>query len=499
MAGSTSSPYSSAASSRCGTPEGHHTAVISFISSAVTPKRPYVEQKRLLAQALLAHPHFARNGELLQTMEKGVIYPTAHLVEHSTHKLQRHERVLQADFLGEDYVLHQGIYEEIKQHFPNGTTHSHSFYTPPVLDSTVYIMAGFKVIDTTFQDVMEDSWKDWTGARSLYINLADDFGLHRFSLYRRMRPANDFTTFKYILLVECRTVTPRNSLRLLDFVSRFRVQRMTGYLSVYNAQKLGITGSSSYDSSGDLLLQNSNHPSNGDWWKQVEDSAAASSEVSESSSNEDMNFQERETSNEDEDEDDDDDVVFAAPVTPTSTPSPTTLDEHYVQRRKNGYSMMPIYENHVEDEVDYAILPNTYSLRHTRRKRAENNGGYTPPLANSTLRYQESPTLNSSRIPFTNGHSPELVIEDLPDTQQWSTTQNKGRTSAPNCYTLDEAIALASLRPNGSTTTDENSATSLLNGHLDAKAKELLELDEMLQNLQCAMGPVLSVGTNKPT
>ncbi|KAL1433651.1 hypothetical protein MTO96_012475 [Rhipicephalus appendiculatus] len=199
-------------------PESQSSAVISLLSHARTLRVPYGEQKRMLAQALLGDPHFAESGELLQTMEKGVMYPVIHLYELPGPFVPMEDRLLGHDRLGPEYVLHQGIYEEIRQHLPYGR----SAYASPDDRRTAYIVAGFKVLEATFRDVMENSWKDWTGARAIYINLAHEFGLHRFSLYRRSQPTSDFSTFSYVLLIECRTVTADNALRLLDFVQRFR-------------------------------------------------------------------------------------------------------------------------------------------------------------------------------------------------------------------------------------------------------------------------------------
>lgn len=408
------------------------------------------------------------------------MYPTVHLLELQRHYIPQRDRVLGTSCLGDDFVLHQAIYEEIRQQFPNDSSRQRSYYTPLQQGSAVYIFAGFKIMDSTFQDVMEDTWKDWTGARSLYINLADDFGLHRFSLYRRVCPTTDFATFMYILLVECRTVTHRNSLRLLDFVSRFRVQRMTGYLSVYSTEKLGST---SHEPSGDILLGRRSRQSNGDWWKQVEETAAASSEVSESSSSDDAPSQERGTSNEDGEEDDE---VFAERVTPTSTPSPTLVDDYYAQRRKNGYLMMPIYENHVEDEVDLALLSKSSATTYCRRKHAGSNGQTSPSVAGQTFKNAHSSSLISPEDRCANGYTADLTIQDDLDRGHWTTVQDSVRASDPGYYTLDEAITLAATRSNDSALTNgEKSHSSVLKKQLDIKARELLELDEMLQNLQC--------------
>lgn len=91
---------------------------------------------------------------------------------------------------------------------------------------------GFKTLDDTFSDVLEDSWKDWTGTRLIYMSLSDEFGVSKFTFYRRQQP-KDLDVFMYVVTVECDNVTARNKIKLLDFVQRLRVERMIGYLSVY--------------------------------------------------------------------------------------------------------------------------------------------------------------------------------------------------------------------------------------------------------------------------
>ena len=49
--------------------------------------------------------------------------------------------------------------------------------------------------------VLEDTWKDWTGARHIYLFLPDILGLERISLYRRVEPeAGHMQLFKYLVL-----------------------------------------------------------------------------------------------------------------------------------------------------------------------------------------------------------------------------------------------------------------------------------------------------------
>ncbi|KAH9380231.1 hypothetical protein HPB48_022779 [Haemaphysalis longicornis] len=333
-------------------PDSQSSAVLSLLSHARTLRVPYGEQKRLLAQALLADPHFAETGELLQTMEKGddaeglrrgvhlwcippsMASPRQCCTRWSTCTsfqgpfVPMDDQLLGQDRLGPDYVLHQGIYEEIRQHLPYGP----SPYAPADERRTAYIVAGFKVLDATFQDVMENSWKDWTGARSLYINLAHEFGLHRFSLYRRSRPRNDFSTFSYVLLVECRAVTSENALRLLDFVQRFRAHRMSGYLSVYNARHLALE---SY--SRDVSLFSPSLHGGSDWWNSTSESTSSEdnprshgvlrSSVAVSSTRMQP--------------------MPAVEIVPTSSAKRfvTTASAAYSSHGRNGTTMTPIYEN----------------------------------------------------------------------------------------------------------------------------------------------------------
>ena len=96
-----------------------------------------------------------------------------------------------------------------------------------------HIFLGFKTMDKTFNIVLEENWKDWTGARNLYLNLSSDFGLSKICFFRRILP-NDWNAFMYILIADCTHINHKNRHFLLDFVDRFRLQRLCGYLTVYS-------------------------------------------------------------------------------------------------------------------------------------------------------------------------------------------------------------------------------------------------------------------------
>lgn len=86
------------------------------------------------------------------------------------------------------------------------------------------ILMGFKRLDNYFSEVLEDSWVDWTGARFLYLNLSDDFGLKSVRFLRRIRP-NDINMFMYIVIAECAKVNQSNKLGIMDFVQRSVIYR----------------------------------------------------------------------------------------------------------------------------------------------------------------------------------------------------------------------------------------------------------------------------------
>nr|XP_037272109.1 uncharacterized protein LOC119164108 [Rhipicephalus microplus] len=490
-------------------PESQSSAVISLLSHARTLRVPYGEQKRMLAQALLGDPHFAESGELLQTMEKGVMYPVIHLYELPGPFMPMEDRLLGHERLGPDYVLHQGIYEEIRQHLPYGR----SAYASPDDRRTAYIVAGFKVLEATFRDVMENSWKDWTGARAIYINLAQEFGLHRFSLYRRSQPTSDFSTFSYVLLIECRTVTADNALRLLDFVQRFRSSRMSGYLSVYNARHLGLE--SYARGSQELLVLSPTLHGPSDWWKQVQDAVATSSNgstsdlsstTSESTSSDD-NARPRVTTVT---------TTMRCPMASSSATSrrsttratqpltavevvatedtplcyvdnvnvitlPAVGNHHHSRINNKCSTMTPIYENLVGSSRYYQDTDthSSHSSRSHCSARGSTNGSSTNGLEETDLSYSvEEESYSSSANTGSGSDDVNSSDHRRPRSSRSSTMR---RVWFEDCVLLDDVIAQAAER-------EPPSPPKVKNRNDDDQrslAKEYLALDEMLRNLQC--------------
>lgn len=52
---------------------------------------------------------------------------------------------------------------------------------------------------------MIESWKDWTGARHIYLHIPYDLGLQRISLLKKVAP-NSLNSFTYVVLAECLNV-----------------------------------------------------------------------------------------------------------------------------------------------------------------------------------------------------------------------------------------------------------------------------------------------------
>lgn len=70
--------------------------------------------------------------------------------------------------------LISGVYEEVKRIEPEFTFSGRSN-----TGNKAYIILGFKSLDTNFSSSLERSWRDWTGARSIYLNLHNEFDLAR--------------------------------------------------------------------------------------------------------------------------------------------------------------------------------------------------------------------------------------------------------------------------------------------------------------------------------
>ncbi|XP_050421174.1 uncharacterized protein LOC126833717 isoform X2 [Adelges cooleyi] len=189
-----------------------------------------VTEKRLRDVSETLKNNFAK-GTALKCKEKNV-YPMVHFTEDRDSLMS----VLQDQKdLGEYFQLHQGVYREIKSiECEDGDG---PFLTTST--SVSYIVSGFKTLDSSLVEVMIESWRDWTGARHMYLHMPYDLGLQRISLLKKVAP-DSINAFTYVVLAECLNVnTEEKKMILLDFVQRMRVEKfLPGYLSVYELHKI---------------------------------------------------------------------------------------------------------------------------------------------------------------------------------------------------------------------------------------------------------------------
>ena len=69
-------------------------------------------------------------------------------------------------------LIFPGLYEEVKRIEPDL-----AFSPRDNMDQRAFIVLGFKTLDTGFSSVLESTWRDWTGARAIYLKLHSQFDL----------------------------------------------------------------------------------------------------------------------------------------------------------------------------------------------------------------------------------------------------------------------------------------------------------------------------------
>lgn len=215
-------------------------AIFSFALPAKQARLAYKEQQQAIRAALDAAPGLAAAGSTLGTLEKGVLFPIVHVCDGGA-LFQRYLDtgcMLTEDALGPDYALYQGSYQEVRCIAPEGADLAAPPFDQPG-EPRDFLLLGFKGVDESFSQVLEDSWKDWTGARHIYLFLPDLLGLERISLYRRVEP-DHMQLFKYLVLARLGpTPTDGQATKaqevLLDYAQRLRVHRISAYLSVYRS------------------------------------------------------------------------------------------------------------------------------------------------------------------------------------------------------------------------------------------------------------------------
>jgi len=102
------------------------------------------------------------------------------------------------------------------------------------LEERAFILVGVFNLDPGYAYGLETSWRDFTGARTIYHHLHNEHDLCRILFLERTNKSIDIEVFAYLVLVECRCVNAKNRQKILDFVQRMRVERINLYISIYN-------------------------------------------------------------------------------------------------------------------------------------------------------------------------------------------------------------------------------------------------------------------------
>ncbi|XP_049940205.1 uncharacterized protein LOC126416507 [Schistocerca serialis cubense] len=171
-------------------------------------------------------------SQVMLSREPAAVFPEVHFIDSCKKRLPdlHEDDVIEEQAVGHDFILYQALFHEVRSIVPQ-------WEVPTNGNSIYYMLIGFKTRDHSLSQVMEDSWREWTSARYIYLNLPDELGLTRISLYRQKIPWS-INIFSYIVLVECQNVSSKDDQTVLsDFAQRLRAERITGYISVYCCER----------------------------------------------------------------------------------------------------------------------------------------------------------------------------------------------------------------------------------------------------------------------
>ena len=88
------------------------------------------------------------------------------------------------------------------------------------LEHRAIILVGVFNLDPGYSYGLERSWRDVTGARTIYHHLHNEHDLCRILFLERTNKSSEINLFAYLVVVECRCVASHNQQRILDFVAR---------------------------------------------------------------------------------------------------------------------------------------------------------------------------------------------------------------------------------------------------------------------------------------
>ncbi|KAK8391615.1 hypothetical protein O3P69_017269 [Scylla paramamosain] len=166
--------------------------------------------------------------ERYDTYQTGGLYPLLHVSEDSAtvSKLMHSGAFLDTDALGQDNPVDQGVFEEVGSVRP--PLHAQD------ANDFVLVVSAFKSIEVEPNPTLIKEWKAWTGARAFLQDIMMA-GLQclRIRFLVKAAPLEDPGGFTYILMTEVAINKPSDEGSIVDLVQRFRVERWSGYNTIY--------------------------------------------------------------------------------------------------------------------------------------------------------------------------------------------------------------------------------------------------------------------------
>ena len=105
-----------------------------------------------------------------------------------------------------------------------------------IKDRNRYIIVAFKVLDDDKTSVLDSSWKCWTGAKEIVTKISSVYDINSVACFKGVNLVPDI--FKYFVLIKLKMSANQNDTKLLDFMQKFRMKRMSGYAAVYTKYEI---------------------------------------------------------------------------------------------------------------------------------------------------------------------------------------------------------------------------------------------------------------------
>ncbi|CAL4058684.1 unnamed protein product [Meganyctiphanes norvegica] len=171
-------------------------------------------------------------SEDYDTYQRGGLFPLFHISEDSgtIDQIQESDEQIDPGTMGPQYMLDQGVFEEVARVTPSMAGSSNI--------ELALAVTSYKSMDPSISPKLIKEWKNWTGSRAFTQDLEENgLDCHAVRFFVKKAPApdpqedNDY--FSYVVINEVVLRTPRDKIALIDCMQRFRVERWFGYQTVY--------------------------------------------------------------------------------------------------------------------------------------------------------------------------------------------------------------------------------------------------------------------------